>query len=175
MAYYSICEVATEICPANHSCPVLQMNCLDVSAHVQDQGVIEAEVYERLKERFSRTPLALQAALTVKVKYGENAIELIYRSNVKEFAGKTFKRWQLKRMAYRTEYLATPYWLDVAMRKRETIGWKCERCPNRGRGEYLQIHHRNSDYSHKGDERLELLEALCPDCHMAEHGISQAA
>ena len=44
-------------------------------------------------------------------------------------------------------------------------GKKCERCKY-NKVEILQVHHRNRD---RGDNSLENLEIICPNCHYEEH------
>jgi 5-methylcytosine-specific restriction endonuclease McrA len=63
------------------------------------------------------------------------------------------------------EYIRSPEWAKVRVRKLREVGWKCERC---GRKKHLQAHHLT--YERLGRERLSDLEICCRGCHSREHG-----
>jgi 5-methylcytosine-specific restriction endonuclease McrA len=58
-------------------------------------------------------------------------------------------------------------WKAMAKEVRIRAGQRCERCGERNK--ILEVHHKV--YTHVGTEReIDDLEALCPNCHHAEHG-----
>jgi len=64
-----------------------------------------------------------------------------------------------------TDYLQTAHWRETRKRKLMAVGCKCERCNNYRN---LEVHHLT--YDRLGDERMDDLEVLCPDCHRKAHG-----
>lgn len=72
------------------------------------------------------------------------------------------------------QYLHSPYWRAIRRRALIVAAWRCQRC---GRGQRddvrLEVHHLT--YDRLGCEQPEDLEALCDDCHGAEHGIEVTA
>ena len=66
-------------------------------------------------------------------------------------------------------YLRSSTWQAKRQQVLERDGWQCRGCDAIAEGRYLtedlQVHHRH--YRHFGDEPLEDLTTLCPECHDA--------
>lgn len=66
-----------------------------------------------------------------------------------------------------SKYLQTPRWKNLADRKRESAGYKCEKCGDSPGPGMLDVHHKT--YDRLGHERWADLEVLCRSCHEKHH------
>lgn len=64
-------------------------------------------------------------------------------------------------------YISSREWEIRASAIKQAVGWKCERCGNRGDRKTLHVHHKHYRTLYK--ERRNDLEVLCPICHKQEH------
>ena len=71
----------------------------------------------------------------------------------------------IRSMDYK-EFLKTPYWKAVALKKKHQCDYKCQLCNSK---ENLQTHHRTYDI--KGEEIFNMkdLTVLCDACHAKHH------
>ncbi|MGH9676260.1 MAG: HNH endonuclease [Candidatus Acidiferrum sp.] len=70
----------------------------------------------------------------------------------------------MPRPADYAEYLRSPHWRKTRLRVLARARGKCEACHRRRARE---VHHLT--YIHIGEERLDELLALCPNCHDMAH------
>ena len=73
-------------------------------------------------------------------------------------------RLTLRQIWYRYFYLYSKHWRETRVRKLKDVGYKCEKCQQRGR---LDVHHLT--YARIGREKMSDLQVLCRPCHEKEH------
>jgi 5-methylcytosine-specific restriction endonuclease McrA len=71
-----------------------------------------------------------------------------------------------RRYWYRTYYLQSLHWHNIARAARRRAGYKCQRC---GKQKPLDVHHKAYWILFIEQWFPFLLEAVCRDCHNKEH------
>lgn len=72
---------------------------------------------------------------------------------------------QIKSMPYQ-DFLKTPYWKAITVKKMKEANFKCQICNNKG---VLSTHHRSYDIHGMEIFNLKELIVLCQDCHQKHH------
>jgi 5-methylcytosine-specific restriction endonuclease McrA len=75
----------------------------------------------------------------------------------------------IKNMNY-YDFLETPYWKAVSLKKLKQAGFRCQLCNEKGK---LAVHHRNYNIRGHEHENLNELIVLCYKCHKIHHKIDE--
>ena len=68
-------------------------------------------------------------------------------------------------VARKQEYMQSPEWKIVTKLVQDRDGGKCQACPT----DWGMMHTHHLTYKRLGNEWLEDLTTLCPECHQAQH------